>query len=105
MKTLTEQRPQECEYYLSVATCEFQHELMLEPETTCVLFCGIKHCPDFTPKHKQKELERCRLRCGNGDCLKMKMDAIERGVYMDVKCQWDYSHMKDCPDFTPKPDK
>ena len=49
-KTPTDHRPQECEHYLGVATCEFEDELTLELETTCVLFCGKNHCPDFTPK-------------------------------------------------------
>ena len=49
------QKPRECEHYLGVARCEFQDEATLNPETMCVLFCGEKHCPDFTPKTKEKD--------------------------------------------------
>lgn len=47
------QNPRECEHYIGVATCEFQDELTLNYETTCVLFCGEKHCPDYQPKEKK----------------------------------------------------
>lgn len=48
------QDPRECKHYLGVARCEFQDEATLEPETTCVLYCGQKKCPDFTPKNDKK---------------------------------------------------
>lgn len=53
------QTPSECKHYLGVATCEFQDEATLEPQTTCVLFCGKKHCPDYEPKEK-KDNEKFR---------------------------------------------
>lgn len=52
--TPTKQTPSECKHYLGVAMCEFQDEATLEPQTTCVLFCGKKHCPDFTHKTEKQ---------------------------------------------------
>lgn len=46
---MNNQDPRECKHYLGVATCEFQDEGTLEPETLCRLFCGHS-CSEFTPK-------------------------------------------------------
>lgn len=52
-----------------------------------------------------KEIGVCGNKCSNGDCIIKKMDSIEQGVYMDLKCQWQSPFMGDCPDYQPKEKK
>lgn len=47
----------------------------------------------------------CALLCRNNICLVRKLYAIENGVYMDLKCQWQSPSISDCPSYEPKEKK